>query len=110
MVYRFQSANIFLDILSNFHFEKPKPFGVPATSKVQGLIQIADGNSDVGFSIPDIGRSPELPERDAERPSMGVEQGRFQAATSGRKAGSLFAKLVSDGLVVTGGLSDQKGT
>ena len=83
--------------------------GIPAAGEGDCLFHVADRNGDVSFPLPDIGLPPELPERDALSPAIGIEDGRFQAASSGGKKRSLLSQAVCKVLIVSDGLSDQGG-
>ena len=80
---------------------------IPAAREGQRFVEVADRNGDVGFTLPDVGFPPQLPQREALRPAIGVEKGRFQAASSGGKERSLFRQVVCKGFVVSGRVSDQ---
>ncbi|MGC3974906.1 MAG: hypothetical protein QM771_11045 [Nitrospira sp.] len=64
--------------------------GIPATREGKRFLQVADRDGDVGFTLPDVGVAPQLPKGNTLGPAIGIDKGRFQAASSGGKEWSLF--------------------
>ena len=86
----FQTSDVVLDILADFHFEEAKPLRVPSARQGDGLVEIGDGNRNIRLPRPHIRATPELPHWDVRRPAIGIDDGGFESTTCGRMSGRLF--------------------
>src|SRR5574341_2021452 len=98
----FQPSNILQYILPNFHFEKPKTLRMPPMSQTQGLIEITEGNGNVGFVFTDVCAPPQLPHGNIRRVAVGVETGGFQSTTRSGMGRCLLEECSSNVFVVGG--------
>src|SRR5437879_13738203 len=76
----FQTSDVALDILADFHFEEAKPLRVPSARQGDGLVEIGVGNRNIRLPRPHIRATPELPHWDVRRPAIGIDDGGFESS------------------------------